>query len=745
MPTPADLVCTVRELGIKPAWLYARYLSQLRTGWIRLRTPVYSWEKAEQVYFRNTSGRQCVSEKTPEGVFALQKSLRLFLQQDEAGAKKRADDILSGRFSFFGQLQPLNMGFPPNWNQQPAFGDYQAGPTLPIDLHWSKVPTDTVTDIKYIWELSRFSWVFDLGRAYTATNDPRYYEAFWTLFDSWRTANAPNAGPQWISGQEVALRLMAVTFAMDVFVSQLGLQPERTRALQVFIAVHAARLPATLLYARSQGNNHLISEAVGLFTAGLVLPHHAAANRWRSLGRRWIKRALQQQVYPDGGYVQHSHTYARLALQAGLWAVVLAQYYGEPLAVSVLNALRRMAGLLYAVTDPESGHVPNFGPNDGALMLPLSSLPIQDFRPTVQAAFALLNNRRAYPPGPWDELVLWLGAGNILSAEEDPVVEARDFPSTRKVFPQAGLYLLGGSESRAFLRCANFTGRPGHSDQLHLDLWWNGEPLAVDAGTYLYNAPAPWQNSLVCAAVHNTLTLNNQDPMRRAGRFLLLDWAQGEYLGGWVSPDGRFELCTAQHDGYRRFGQFHRRSVLRIDKRRWLVLDDVFRAAGQKPGRAGMNADHVVVRLSWLLPDLPLTRGNTAKRRTPDAGLSDTHELRLDTSDGLVRLDLQGAGLTLSHYRAGELLSGPDLAGAQPFWGWISPAYGEKHPAHLVIAQCKTDTPVRLISTWTLGDAPLPETELTWRAPNEPGCVLQSLRCREMVWQPETVKEKGDR
>ena len=36
--------------------------------------------------------------------------------------------------------------------------------------------------------------------------------------------------------------------------------------------------------------------------------------------------------------------------------------------------------------DPASGQTPNLGANDGALIFPLSSNPINDFRPTVQAA-----------------------------------------------------------------------------------------------------------------------------------------------------------------------------------------------------------------------------------------------------------------------------------------------------------------------------------------------------------------------
>ena len=721
MPSPADLVCAVRELGIKPTWLYACYQLQLRSGWLRLRTPVITWERAGQIYSRKTAGKSKEADQTSTGVFSPQKPLLEFLQQDNYGSIRRAEDILAGRFYFFGHQTPLQLGFPPDWNRQPSFEGFPSVSTLPANLHWTKVSTNAVDDIKYVWELSRFSWVFDLGRAHTSVGDIRFYEAFWTLFDSWCTTNAPNAGPQWISGQEAAIRLLAVTFAMDVFGPLLEKQPERLRALRVFIAAHAARLPATLLYARAQGNNHLVSEAVGLYAAGQCLRTHADSPNWRRLGKHWLEYALQDQVFPDGGYVQHSHTYARLALQAGLWGYALAKKNGDPLSESAVDLLKRLADLLCAVADPATGRVPNFGPNDGALLLPLHSLPIQDFRPTLQAAHALLNQRRVFPPGPWDELAFWLGADEILEGEYES-------PDIKNSFPQAGLYMLTEGETRAFLRCARFTNRPGHSDQLHLDLWWNGEPLAIDAGTYLYNAPDPWENSLVGAEIHNTVTINGQDPMRRAGRFLLLDWAEGEVLDRRASGNGSFELLTAAHNGYASKGLIHRRSVLRVEQNYLVVVDDVL-PVGDTAESVGTQVE---MRLSWLMPDIPLERIHSEGFIRFAAAVS----------SGPVVLSMMGEELKLSHYRGGELVDGVPLDEAKPTWGWVSPTYGEKYPGHMIITSCSGALPLRIVSRWAFND-PSEGLLLEWCPPEGQGCVLRSLRYGESFWRPDSLEEGG--
>ena len=101
--------------------------------------------------------------------------------------------------------------------------------------------------------------------------------------------------------------------------------------------------------------------------------------------------------------------------------------------------------------------------------------------------------------------------------------------------------------------------------------------------------------------------------------------------------------------------------------------------------------------------------------------------------------------LGISVYRAGEITSGPELKDARPVWGWISSTYGEKQPAHLVVAHCVGTTPLRLVSSWILGIEKVPGLDLDWRPPGEPGCVLESLRCADVSWDPDLQSRKRGR
>jgi len=212
------------------------------------------------------------------------------------------------------------------------------------------------------------------------------------------------------------------------------------------------------------------------------------------------------------------------------------------------------------------------------------------------------------------------------------------------------------------LRLARFTSRPGHADQLHLDLWWRGLNLAQDAGTYLYNVPPPWDNPLARTEYHNTLTVDGLDQMLPAGRFLFLDWAQAHL----ISQDDH--SITAEHDGYRRMGLLHRRSVSISDDGTWRIDDSLLPLGSSPP------SPHTAY-LHWLLPDWEYSLD--CEQLEGDSAGAVT--LSLISPYGRLIVVLPGGLPGLQLTRAGELLYGAGLV--KPTWGWSSPTYGVKIPA----------------------------------------------------------------
>lgn len=629
-----------------------RYAARLRTGLVRRQLPATAWEaqplpamladpdlagaEAYYAYRRRQAPPFFFSAATSESFTPF------FARWDTATALtplQQADELAGGTLRYFGQL-PVSAGSPPAWHRNAL-----SGQQTPDQTHWSQLNDFDYGDIKVIWEPSRFGFAFTLVRAYSRRPDNRYAELFWQWVEDWRQHNPPQHGLNWKCGQETSFRVMAWCFGLTGFMTAPATNARRVAMLAQMIAVSGQRIEANLGYALSQRNNHSISEAAGLWTIGLLFPELRAAGRWRERGRQVLEAEARDLIYDDGAFSQHSVNYQRLMLHDYLWAIRLGQVNQQPLSAELTGRVARAGQLLYQLQDESTSRLPTYGPNDGALILPLNNCDSRDYRPVIQAIHYLNSGQRCYPDGPWDEDLLWLFGPAAVAA---PVASV---PRPPLQAASGGYYTLRSDNGFAFMRCATFRHRPGHADMLHLDLWWRGQNIALDPGTYSYNAPAPWNNALAQTAYHNTVTVDGLDQMERAGKFLWLPWLKGTVNCLRFSPAGKLAYWEGEHNGYRRLNApvSQRRGVVRLASDWWLVLDALHSAA-----------DHEY-RLHWLLPDLPYNRVEAAGQITLQTG----------AGDYTVAVQSPATGLHCSLLRADE--TSPR--------GWFAPNYQQRQPA----------------------------------------------------------------
>ena len=567
----------------------------------------------------------------------------------------QVDRLLAGFNRYFGFHEVQN-GWPPLWHNNPW-----TGITIESNQHWCDISDFEHGDIKVLWEPSRFSSAYILVRAYWRNPDERYAEAFWQCVEDWKSCNRPQSGIQWKCGQEISLRVMAWCFGLYGFTRSRSSTPERISSLIKMIAVSGQRISATIDYALSQNNNHGISEAAALWTIGLLFPELKMASKWKKMGKQYLEEQVRKLVYNDGTFSQHSMNYHRVMIQIYLWCLRLGNLHGEPLS-EILNERVNLAGnFLYQVQDRNSGKVPCYGHNDGALVFPLSECDYQDYRPVVQTVSGICDKSRCHENGLWDEELLWLGGPAALNYER------KESQIERFSAVDGGYYVLRSNESFAMMRAGEFQHRPSQADMLHLDLWWRGQNIAIDPGSYSYNSPMPWDKQLGLTCNHNAVTVDGFDQMNKISRFLWYPWVNGRQVHQQTSQRQFMDWWEGSHDGYNRLKDpvSCRRGLLRIGSEHWLVIDQL---AGQQLHEYCLH---------WQLCDAPYSW---------DSDIA-TLKLKLEPHDYVMKI-LASADIVCSFARADP----------NSTRGWRSAYYLHRDPSLSVNVTANSQS----ITYWTL-------------------------------------------
>lgn len=579
-----------------------------------------------------------------------------------------AERASRGEIECFGRWI-AKFGEPIDWHRNPLNG---ARWEAAVPWQRALAADERVGDVKLSWEVARFPHAYHMSRsaAFFQEAAPKLARALATQIREFTTANPYGYGIHWASGQEVAFRLLAWLFSADTLLTRTG-EAGLSALLREALLVGAAHIEKNLDYARlAVYNNHLLSEALALFAVGALLPKVPAAREWRDLGRGILDLESRQQFYPDGAYIQQSHTYHRVALHDLLWACAFAKSMGDRPSASWLAAMDRSIAFLVAQQNAGDGRLPNYGSNDGSMPGIFSTCDFGDFRPVLQTANLLVHGHRLYEPGPWDEMPVWfLGP----AALDEPLAPPR---RTSISFNHTGYHVLRGQEESAFatFRCGSLLDRFSQIDMLHLDVWWRGLNVLVDAGSYLYNDRPEWHNHFMRTSCHNTVAIDRRDQMLHFRQFKVLYRTHAHLL---ASRTADWAVCAGEHHGYRRHpgNCVHARSVLFLKNDLWVVVDHI---TGD-----GSHA----MRLHWLCGDFPYSY---------DAGAG---RLMLNTVAGeffVQVLDARG------HSIAGDVVAGQE----HPPRGWLSRYYGEKIAVPSLVVEAERPLPATFVSVLSGGRTP---------------------------------------
>ncbi|GJD47477.1 hypothetical protein OPKNFCMD_0185 [Methylobacterium crusticola] len=418
-------------------------------------------------------------------------------------------------------------------------------------------PDGTLGDVKYVWEPSRLQLLHPLAAA-LAAGEAWAGPAAAGLLRSWAEANPPYGGVHWVSGIELAMRLVSVAL-LAAAAGPEGLEPADRALVRQVAAAHAHHL-AAFPSLHSSANNHRVAEGLGLLVAGLLLPERGAS--WEGEGRAILEAEAERQILPDGVGAEQSPTYQAFTMEMLALAALLARGAGRPLAAGIGDRLARGAAFLLALMD-EAGHVPAIGDDDEGRVLAQPPDREPRYVASVTAAVAGLTGRPDLLP-PDRDLHLRDAVFGTRGARRPAAL-----PEGLRVFPEGG---YSAARERVAGRSVHVVldhgplgylalAAHGHADALALWLGIDGQPVLIDAGTYLYHSGRARRTALRESPAHNTLSIAGASQSVASAGF---SWSSRADAALTAQEPGRFWSVTGAHAGYaRRFGARHVRRLSR--------------------------------------------------------------------------------------------------------------------------------------------------------------------------------------
>lgn len=495
------------------------------------------------------------------------KQLLSFKKYPSKILKQKTEKILVGEFQYF-NAKWIRIGKNYDWVTNPSNGyRYDA------KQHWSEIAdlTAEAGDIKYVWEKSRFSYILTIIR-YDYHFEQDLSEFVFEEIDSWIQANPINQGPNWRCSQEISLRIFNWCYALYYYQNAPALTEERWQKIQNVIYASLHHVYHHINFSRiAVRNNHAITETLFLALSNILFPYIPETQRWSKDGLKWLEQEIDYQIYDDGTFLQFSMNYHRVVVQLLSLGISVFEKNKRQFSDVVYQKAYKSVNFLYQCMQDENGWLPNYGSNDGALFFPLTDADYRDYRPQLNTLHQILTGKSWFMNDEIREDYHWVG-GEIKKEPLEPIVKKQGV----QCFDLGGYYLCRNDDFLTFIRCGNHKDRPAQADNLHVDIWYKGENVLRDSGTYQYNTSPEKLNYFMGTTSHNTVMVGEHSQMQKGGRFIWYFWSQ-KREASWKETEDAF-VFTGTISAFRQLNQkaLHKR-IIEINKHKpiWMVRDTI--------------------------------------------------------------------------------------------------------------------------------------------------------------------------
>ena len=427
-----------------------------------------------------------------------------------------------------------------------------------LDWNW----TGPNNDPEFTWFLNRMTMLPALYVAWKETGAEKYREKLRGLWRDWIQHN-PRPEHYSLSGPWRALE--AARRVEDAWLPILfdkggwkAVEEEMldkgggltTEVLLESLKQHAECLRDT----HAPYGNHLISEMAVLALVAVAFPEFKDAPGWLDYAVTMAQREAVKQFYPDGAHTELTNEYQLVVLQSLQSLAEILTATGHPEALKQLQPVLESGWNYFAyVTGPRG-----YGPLDNDSDVERNAVFVRAVAPEYRRqdwVYIASQGREGTAPAGWGS----------------------------QYFPWAGQAVMrDGWKPRdqwAFFDMGPFGSDHQHEDRLQLDVSGEGREFLVDNGRYTYQLGA-WRDYFAGPTGHNGMLLDGRGPMRPPNVAETMANVRHE-----ITAETDFFSATAAYAGDWLTGQgpaYHKRAVLYVRGKYWIVVDRVLTAGGPR-------------------------------------------------------------------------------------------------------------------------------------------------------------------
>jgi len=529
------------------------------------------WKLKLEGYYRFKSGRRRKFgiNHLDKGGFCFEKEpkdeiIREYKKRfDVDNVLKNADLYCKNKIPIFDVNEFL--GDEIDWNK-----DYKTGKRWPKkfigDLHHED---SRYGFVRYVWELNRQSYLFEVAKAYYLSGNEKYAEKVVDDIESWIKQNPYLKTINWFSGLELGVRLINWVWALKLIKDYPGLYGSRLDNI-----MNSIYLQADFVYNNlskySSANNHLIGELAALKIVSSVFPEFKKAKEWKRKSDVMLRKEIKKQILSDGVGAEQTTNYLIFILNLAVNAFAL----DKELEIELKNRFVKARKFIMTIRD--SDFFPNIGDSDDAGLIPCF---FENKVESVINSISILSNDKHSDKV--DENNFWVfGLQKIKNYEK---LKLNKVESNSCLFDTGGYFVSKSKNACLIFDCGALgyleTAGHGHCDALSFILSVDGKEVFVDPGTYVYQSNIKWRNYFRGTSAHNTIKIDNKNQSKIEGNFIYGKKANVKILDYKLDKDQ--DKIVALHDGYKNVGVIHKREIIHEKLNKRIVIIDSIRTKGK--------------------------------------------------------------------------------------------------------------------------------------------------------------------